>query len=84
MKAYIVTTEGDCEGRTVRTLGYAQGEKIDIINFFSPKKYYDIHLQEITIQNITPALAFRSKELNEEKQKLENRLKEINTMLTGK
>ncbi|WP_223559594.1 hypothetical protein [Chryseobacterium lathyri] len=84
MKIYKVTTEGDAEGKTTKSLGYAQGDRQDIIDFFSPQKYYEIHLEEITIQNITPALAYRSKELNEEKIQIENRLKEINVMLTGK
>lgn len=81
MKIYKVTTEGDIEGRTTKTLGYAQGDRQSIIDYYSPKKYYQIYLEEISIENITCEMAEESKKLLEEKQSLERRLKEIGSII---
>lgn len=80
-KIYKVTTEGDCEGRTTKLLGYAVGNIIDIKEYYQNLKTYDLRVEEITVQNITPESARKKKELIKEKEELEIRLKSINTKL---
>ena len=81
MTTYKVTTEGDCEGRTTKILGYATGNPADIKEYYDDQKQYEIRLEAITIVSITDKSAIRKRELLEEKQKLEARLAEIKMQL---
>lgn len=78
---YRVSTEGDCEGRSVRTLGYAEGYPEDIEIFYDDKKYYRITLDKIEINKVTPELVSEKKSLIHEKNNLEKRLKEIEGLI---
>ena len=40
-----VTTEGDCEGRSVKDLGYHKGHIIDIAHKLSGENYYSLHFE---------------------------------------
>ena len=81
MIVYKVTTQGDVEGRTTETLGYATGDPNDIKAFFDDKKYYDISLQEIQIENVTPQAVIERKNLIARKKELELELKRINSKI---
>ena len=81
-KIYKVTTEGDCEGRTTRTIAYATGNKSDIMSFYDDQKTYDLRLVEIEVVHITPdskaeriALIKRKQELEAELESLKRKLK---------
>lgn len=47
IKNYRVTTEGDCEGRTTKVLGYAQGEEHIIKNIMTHKKFTEYILRKL-------------------------------------
>lgn len=81
-KIYRVTTEGDCEGRTTRTIAYATGNKSDIMSFYDDQKYYGLRLEELNIVHITPdsaaeklSILKRKKELEAELEILKKKLK---------
>lgn len=80
-KIYHVTTEGDVEGRHVRTVGYATGNPADIKAYFEDKKYYEIKVQEVTLRHITPQSVQGRKQLLEERLSLKNRLGELEQRL---
>ncbi|MDN5413999.1 MAG: hypothetical protein L0F84_05510 [Lactococcus raffinolactis] len=67
-----------------RNLGTASGEKNDIIKYFEPYKPYKgstIYLSEISLINVTSEMANKAQILLAEKERLENKLKEINNAL---
>ena len=85
---YHVTTEGDCEGRSTRTVGYAVGDQRDIELFFDDKKYYKLSLNEVSLTYVRPEsvaekreILDRQAELLEEKTILEQRLGELEKKL---
>ena len=80
-KIYKVTTEGDVEGRTIRTIGYATGNVADIRVYYEDEKYYTLSVEELVVTNITPELANRKSDLLKRKLELEAELSEINKML---
>lgn len=80
-KIYQVTTEGDCEGRSTRTLGFASGEQNDIMRYFDDQKYYDIRLHEITIIDVTKDSVVEKKKLIDRKKELEEELSRIKKRL---
>lgn len=80
-KIYKVTTEGDCEGRTIRTLGYAKGDISDIQDYYENQKCYGIYVEEIQIINITSESAGNKKKLIKKKEDLERELKNVNERL---
>lgn len=78
---YRVTTEGDVEGRTVKTLGYCTGNQRDIIDYYDDKKCYELKLTPITVEAITPQLVSerksdleRMRNLTAELERLKKRL----------
>jgi hypothetical protein len=80
-KIYKVTTEGDCEGRTNKTLGYCTGEISDIKDFYDDRKTYTLRVEEFDVIKITPnsksqrvALVNRKKELEEELKRIKSKL----------
>ncbi len=74
---YKVTTEGDCEGRTTSTLGYAKGDPTDIKVFYDHKKVYEILVEPITVVKVTPKSVIEKRTLLEERVKIQERLAEI-------
>ena len=79
---YKVTTEGDCEGRTTKILGYARGNPNDIKLYYDNKKCYSVSTDLIDIINITPDtvreisnLTSRQKQLKAELAEIEKKLK---------
>lgn len=80
-KIYKVTTEGDCEGRSTKTLGYATGIEIDILNYFDDKKEHSISLYEIFVLHITHDSVKERNALIKEKKELEERIKYINSII---
>lgn len=80
-KIYKVTTEGDCEGRTTKVLGYAKGNISDIRSYYEDKKTYSLSVIEIYVLDITPESADNKKELITQKENLERQLKSINERL---
>lgn len=79
---YKVTTEGDVEGRSVATLGYATGDQNDIRNYFNDRKYYSLSLQAITVINVTPQSAKERLALINEKAELETKLKGLSERIS--
>ena len=80
---YIVRTEGDCEGRSTRTVGYATGHPDDIREYYKDEAYYDLKLQKVPVMNVTQDLIQEKQELKTEQRRLEDRLKEIKGRLHG-
>lgn len=80
-KIYKVTTEGDCEGRTTKVLGYAKGNISDISSYYEDKKTYSLNVTEICVLDITYESADNKKELMTQKENLERQLKSINERL---
>lgn len=63
-----------------RNLGYAAGQKSDIIAYYEPYKPYkeaDIYLREIKVNIVTEKMSEYIQILNQEKIQLESRLKQI-------
>lgn len=55
-KHYILTTEGDCEGRSTRTLGHFYGTPEQIISYALENhlhKYYDYSLKESNVIDVS-------------------------------
>ena len=80
-KVYQVTTEGDCEGRSVSIIAYARGDPIDIKIFYDHQKMYGIKLREINIVNVLSESVGERRSLIEERGKLEERLTEVKDLL---
>ena len=78
---YKVTTEGDVEGRTIKILGYATGKRGDIEAYYQDKKCYAIHLDPITVENITIESANQRAADFKKKKELEHQLEELNKKL---
>lgn len=78
---YKVTTEGDCEGKSTKHLGYATGHPTDIKNYFDDKKYYDIWLEQIKVVNITTEDATDRQKLVKKRKEINRELKELNSAL---
>jgi len=76
-QVYKVTTDGDCEGRTISTLGYARGNPEDIKVFYNDKKCYEIRLEPITVATITPKSVAERRALLEERVQIQQILAEI-------
>lgn len=80
-KIYQVTTEGDVEGRSIRTLGYVTGEPDDIKKYYEPEKYYHISLSELRVKEISPQAAQNKIDLLAKKKKLEQELESVKNLL---
>lgn len=80
-RAYRVTTEGDVEGRSILTLGYATGKESDILKYYDDRKAYDIRLEEIKIVAITSYMADHKVDLLKRKTELEKELESIKNKL---
>lgn len=76
-QAYVVFTEGDCEGKSMKTLGYARGDPEDIKIHYDRMKTYEILLRPIEIIDITPESVRETRDLVEEKSDLEERLAQV-------
>lgn len=74
---YKISTEGDCEGRTRSTLGYATGDVEDIRIYYDDRKYYNLYVDEISVFNVKPESVSEIKMLLQEKASLEKRLADI-------
>ncbi len=46
-KVWKVTTEGDCEGRTMKDLGMFRGNVIEIAKHLSGHAFYALHFSEV-------------------------------------
>jgi len=78
---YKVTTEGDCEGRSVKTLGYCTGNPADIELYFQDQKAYSIQLDILNIKHIDPATVKTKAELLQRKKDIEQELQYIKQQL---
>jgi hypothetical protein len=81
---YKVTTEGDCEGKSIHTIAYARGDPEDIKVHYDKAKMYKISLSPIEIIDITPKSVMKTRALFDEKKDLEKRLKKIQKSLEKK
>lgn len=81
MGIYKVTTEGDVEGRTTETIGYASGHPSDIKAFYDSKKCYSINLEEINIVEITSTSLNELNKVLAKKETLVNELTNIDEHL---
>ena len=79
---YEIRTEGDCEGRTRSTLGYATGDVEDIRIYYDDRKYYNLYVDEISVLNVKPESVSERKRLLQEKASLEKRLETIYDLTT--
>ena len=80
-KIYKVTTEGDCEGRSRRTLGYVSGSMNDIKDYFDDSKTYSLFIEEIKVLHITSDSASEKLKLIQRKKELESELESIKDKL---
>lgn len=78
---YKVTTEGDCEGRSTKVLGYATGCPEDIMVFYDDQKEYNIHVEKIKIVHVNPKAVKEKRDLLEERTTLRKRLGELENIL---
>ena len=76
-KIYVVTTEGDCEGRGTSTLGYCTGNLDDIRAYYDDRKTYALRVEEIEVVHITSDSTMKRKALIKKKQELEEELDRI-------
>lgn len=54
MALWQVTTEGDCEGRTMKDLGYYEGNPVDIAFVLADKAMYSLTFSEVVATIVTP------------------------------
>lgn len=80
-KIFKVTTEWDCEGKSIRSLGYCTGDPADIRAYFQDKKTYEIYIEEITIVHIDHFQVKDKLDLLTRKQQIEAELESINASL---
>ena len=80
-KLYVVTTEGDCEGRSTRIVGYATGDPEDIKVFYDNMKEYQLYLGQVDLVHVSPSDVKQRRDLLTEKKDLEKRLKEIEAQI---
>jgi hypothetical protein len=78
---YVVTTEGDCEGRTTRTIGYATGDPEDIKAYYEPQKMYEIKLEKAKVMQINPQAVQTRRNLLDEKRDLEEKQADLEKRL---
>ncbi len=78
IKIYKVTTEGDCEGKSIRTLAYCTGHPGDIRDYYQDQKAYDIYIDAIEVKHITHSDVTKKSDLIERKKQLEAELAYIN------
>lgn len=81
VQTYKVTTEGDVEGRSTKTLGYATGNPTDIQKFYEDRMYYSIKVEPITIEVITPQAVMDRITLLKRERDLEDELKRVKSQL---
>ena len=74
LQMYRVTTEGDEEGRSTSTLGYAIGCPADIKAFYDDQKMYRIGLKEIQVIRVKPGAVKEKRDLLDEESNLRKRL----------
>lgn len=48
---YHITTEGDCEGRTTKSLGYFSGDLETILLHLAKSSYYSLKVEEIVVKD---------------------------------
>lgn len=80
-KIFKVTTEGDCEGKTIRILGYCTGHPGDIRDYYMNDKAYEISVELIEVKHISPADVTKKADLLQRKQQLETELAYINKVV---
>ena len=78
---YQVTTEGDCEGRSTKVLGYATGSPEDIKVFYDDRKEYNIKVAKIQLVHVNPETVREKRTLLEERTTLRKRLGELEKIL---
>ena len=83
-QAYRVTTEGDGEGRTTSTVGYARGDPEDIKKYYEGKRMYGLDVTPIEVVDVTPETLQEANDLKGEKRDLEARLAQIKEELKGR
>ncbi len=76
-KIYVVTTEGDEEGKTTHVLGYATGKPEHIRAFYDPHKTSSVALHEVAVLDITPESILARRGLEGQKHNLEEKLHRI-------
>lgn len=78
---YKIITEGDEEGRTMRTLGYAMGNIEDIKGFYNDKRIYTLEITPIKVIRVTPESVRKKQELTDERQRLKERIATLDELL---
>lgn len=78
---YHVTVEGDVEGKTTKSLGYATGASDDIRAVYGAENYQGFHLVEINVLGVTHDLALGVDRARVKKMKLESELLAIKRQL---
>ena len=81
---YRVTTEGDCEGKSIRLLAYATGDPTDIREYFDNEKMYAISTSEIKVVHISKESVINKNLLYQRKKEIEKELELINNNLKNK
>jgi len=79
---YQVTTEGDCEGKSITTIGYATGDPSTIKQYFNDQKMYELRLNKIRVVDVTRESLTEKLDLKEEQEGLQKRLEEIQKELS--
>ena len=79
---YVVRTEGDCEAKSMREIGYATGDPADILAFYDDQKMYGIDLEEIKVVKVDPQAVNDRRALLEEKLEIKKRLQTIEGVLS--
>ncbi len=78
---YKITTEGDCEGRSTRILGYATGYPEDIKVFYDDQKEYNIYVENIKVINVNPEAVKEKRSLLKERATIKKRLGELEKII---
>lgn len=76
-----ITTEGDVEGRTTRTIGYFTGDINDILAYCEKNKSYTLGHTEIFVRHISPDSIIERKKLEDEIANLKLKLKTLESQL---
>lgn len=76
---YQVMTEGDEEGRSIKTIGYAMGEPNVISAYFDNEKMYRIYTNEIHVTDLSVVGPDVREKLIRTKSELEKKLERLQT-----
>lgn len=80
---FKVTTQGDCEGRSTKVLGYATGNVALIERYFDKQKTYSLSIEPVNLINVTIEEVEKKEALEKCQKELKLQLEQVEKSLKG-